>query len=96
MPITNPITFAEARAAGRRQPARPAPHDPAVALVHWGIAATQLPVFQATPDGLALLALLANAGAKENPQRYALKADLVTAACRAAGRNRSWQDTRVQ
>jgi hypothetical protein len=65
-------------------------------LEHWNIPTALLPMFTNDPDGLAVLALLCNAGAKDWPHRpcdprlYALKADLVARACRAAGTERFW------
>jgi hypothetical protein len=59
-------------------------------LAHWGIPADLLPLFLDTMDGLALLALLCNAGAKDwpdcpgDPHLYALKAETVRWACLAA------------
>jgi hypothetical protein len=58
-----------------------------------------LPLFLDDADGLAALALLCNAGAKDWPDRpgdprlYALKAEVVARACRAAGAQRSWVAT---
>jgi hypothetical protein len=57
-----------------------------------------LPLFLDEGDGLTLLALLCNAGAKDWPSRaadprlYALKAKVVRWACLAAWRERSWRD----
>jgi hypothetical protein len=65
-------------------------------LTHWHIPPALLPLFLDRADGLAALALLCNAGAKDwpnrpgDPQLYALKADVVQYACHAAGRERSW------
>jgi hypothetical protein len=65
---------------------------------HWDIVADLLPLFLDEGDGLALLALLCNAGAKDWPSRaadprlYALKAKVVRWACLAAWPARSWRD----
>ncbi len=62
---------------------------------HW---ADLLPLFLDHPDGLAALALLCNAGAKDWPDRagdprlYALKAEAVRWACLAAWPSHSWRD----
>lgn len=67
-------------------------------LQHWNIPITTLPLFLDTADGTALLALLANAGAKDWPARsgdptlYALKAEAVRWACLTAWTGRSWVD----
>ncbi len=67
-------------------------------LEHWNIAADLLPLFLDHGDGLAVLALLCNAGAKDWPGYpgdlglYALKAEAVRWACLAAWRERSWRD----
>jgi len=68
-------------------------------LDHWQFTPCHLPPLLDHPDGLALLALLINAGAKAwpgrpgNPALYALKADAVRWACLAARPSCSWQDT---
>lgn len=65
-------------------------------LAHWTLPTHLLPCFLDHADGLAVLVLRCNAGAKDWPERggdphlYALKAELVTRACHAAGRQRSW------
>ncbi len=67
-------------------------------LEHWDLPVDLLPLFLDHPDGLALLALLCNAGAKDWPDRagdprlYALKAKVVRWACLAAWPSRSWRD----
>lgn len=67
-------------------------------LQHWNIPITTLPLFLDDADGTAVLALLANAGAKDwpdrlgNPTLYALKAEAVRWACLTAWTGRSWQD----
>lgn len=67
-------------------------------LQHWNIPITILPLFLDDADGHAVLALLANAGAKDWPDRpgdpslYALKAEAVRWACLTAWTGRSWQD----
>lgn len=67
-------------------------------LSHWNIPPRLLPLFRDTPDGLAVLALLANAGAKDwpgrpgNPALYAWKAATVQRACQAAAAGCSWCD----
>lgn len=66
-------------------------------LQHWNIPITTLPLFLDDADGTAVLALLANAGAKDWPGRpgnstlYALKAEAVRWACLTAWTGRSWQ-----
>lgn len=68
-------------------------------LSHWNIPTHLLPLFCDACDGVAVLALLANAGAKDwpdrpgNPALYALKAATVQRACGAARAGCSWQDT---
>ena len=67
-------------------------------LQHWNIPITTLPLFLDDADGAATLALLANAGAKDWPDRpaspalYTLKAEAVRWACLTAWTGRSWQD----
>lgn len=68
-------------------------------LQHWNIPITTLPLFLDDADGSAVLALLANAGAKDwpgrpsNPSLYALKAEAVRWACLTAWTaGRSWVD----
>ncbi len=67
-------------------------------LDHWNIPADLLPLFLDHPDGLALLALLCNASAKDwpgypgDPGLYALKSEAVRWACLAAWPARSWRD----
>jgi hypothetical protein len=69
-----------------------------VILTHWHIPPALLPPFMGHADGLAALALLCNAGAKDWPGRpadpslYRFKAELVRHACEQAGRARSWRD----
>lgn len=64
-------------------------------LQHWHIPITTLALFLDDADGAAVLALLANAGAKDWPDRpgdptlYALKAGAVRWACLVAGSRRS-------
>jgi hypothetical protein len=64
-------------------------HTLASILTHWSISPASLPLFLAHPDGIAALALLCNAGAKDNPALYRFKAILVEAACRAVGMSAS-------
>jgi hypothetical protein len=67
-------------------------------LTHWHIPPALLPRFLDRADGLAALALLCNAGAKDwsnrpaDPSLYRFKAELVRRACEQAGRDRSWRD----
>lgn len=61
-------------------------------LCYHALPPSALPLLCASADGRAILALLANSAAKAEPDYYWLKAPLVTAACRAAGRQRSWVD----
>ena len=65
-------------------------------LNHWNLRPQLLDLFTDHRDGLAALALLANAGAKDwpdhagDPQLYVYKAHLVEQACQAARPDRSW------
>jgi len=61
-------------------------------LAAWNIDERHAAVLLGSADGLALLALLCNAAAKQNPNLYQYKAQLVAAACRATPRNRWWID----
>jgi hypothetical protein len=62
-------------------------------LPEWRLDAGLLPTFIGSADGLALLALLANAAAKDVPALYRHKALLVGAACQAADAGHWWVDT---
>jgi hypothetical protein len=67
-------------------------------LEHWNIPIHLLALFLDHPDGLAALALLCNAGAKDwpgrpgDPRLYTHKANTVRWACLAAWPERSWHD----
>ena len=61
-------------------------------MAAWAIDERHTANLLGSADGLALLALLCNAAAKQHPYLYHLKALLVAAACRATPRNCWWVD----